>query len=206
MMAAEENNAIDALLLAAIDAYEAGDSESLMFTILRAGQIGAENPGSILGTSLIHLQNVSNAIGGRVVELLKRESQNDQSALASYALASIFNSGSLGVERNDEVALEYLKEAFFYGMVESSIFIGVFIDQGVGCKASSEEATHWFQIAAEHGFFFAQTQLVRRRKKLSKIARLIKLCEISIRAFMVAIKDPKDKRLIMLNSKSTIFS
>jgi TPR repeat protein len=205
MMGLAANDSVDALMLAAIQAFERGDSDSLAYAVLRAGELGMENPGQILGTTLVHLEKVSPKVGHRVLALIKEETESNNSALSHYALAAIYSAGALGLPQDNHAAYEHLVRADQFGMKEASIFLGSFAYQGIGCDRDEHAAIHWFNKAAKAGFLFGKSQALKLDSSIGAIRRLFGLIKLSVQVFSIAIRNPKDPRLTFLSPRACLF-
>lgn len=205
-MNSETKNSVTALLQTAEQSIERGDARSLSFAIRRASDISSEIPlGLALGSALQHIENVPPSIAFGVAKLLKNEAITRCDPLAYYALARLSALGLLGVEKNEEIAFEYLKKSANFGSAEASLYLGIYAWSGIGCTPDIALARKAFEQAADAGYVFAQKQILVMRTDIGWLEKWRKIIALSIITIKMTLRNPKDRRLFFLSPKAELW-
>jgi hypothetical protein len=77
---------------------------------------------------------------------------------AQYYIGQMYITGR-GVERNEELGVEYMLDAAEGGDGRAQVNLGLFYESGRGVEQDLETAAEWYTEAAEAGLPFAQTKL-----------------------------------------------
>jgi TPR repeat protein len=198
----DTNAHISALLDAARLSIERDDAHSLAFALRRAGELGASGEALALGTSVQQLTQVPAAVAARAVSLLKVEVSTSSVPLVSYALARIYSLGILGESQSDELAFKYLSCAADLGMPIAQLIAGIYAMEGKGTPPDANRALIYFNQAATEGYLVASRNALLLRKDIGRVKRSIELLKLTIKAFQLALQDPSDQRLYLLNPRA----
>jgi TPR repeat protein len=198
----DTNAHVSALLDAARLSIERDDAHSLAFALRRAGELGASGEALALGTSVQQLTQVPAAVAARAVSLLKVEVSTSSEPLVSYALARIYSLGILGEPQSDELAFKYLSCAADLGMPIAQLIAGIYAMEGKGTPPDASRALIYFNQAATEGYFVASRNALLLRKDIGRVKRSIELLKLTVKAFQLALQDPSDQRLYLLNPRA----
>ena len=69
----------------------------------------------------------------------------------------------VGVAENVELAAQCFKKAAQNGDAESQYITAILCENGLGCEADIDEATHWYTQAAEQGHTAAQEWIEKKK-------------------------------------------
>ncbi|QPK65453.1 sel1 repeat family protein [Methylomonas sp. LL1] len=72
-------------------------------------------------------------------------------SLAQAKLASLYLLGRDGVDKNEDLAADWMEKSANQGVVDAQVVMGALYDRGIGVVADRDKATKWYEKAAAQG-------------------------------------------------------
>lgn len=201
MIETEDRSGTSALWRTVDAALQKGNVQEAILPLHQLWRLGEPHALAMLGLIYENLDEKIKGAQSIALGKYRRAIFESDDGLANYGLARAYYNG-VGAHQDSEKAAKHMRKAADAGVGEAALYFANFLVGGIGVNKDEHLAMSYYEIAAQQGFLAAASDLAKLEMRHGRFAvGLFRLTIGSIRAFFVALRNPGDPRLLLLNKE-----